>query len=66
MYFAINGKNVKSIDYDMTARSVKVLFQNNRQYIYYDVPATWIVKFLGSEADKVPQQLGKEFKFKEM
>lgn len=50
----------------MTARSVKVLFQNNRQYIYYDVPATWIVKFLGSEADRIPQQLGKEFKFKEM
>ena len=66
MYFSINGKNVKSLDYNIQDRTLKVLFQNGRTYLYEDVEASWVARMIGSEADSLPRELGKTHKYKEI
>ena len=66
MYFSINGKNVKSLDYNIQDRTLKVLFQNGRTYLYEDVGASWVARMIGSEADSLPRELGKTHKYKEI
>ena len=66
MYFSINGKNVKSLDYNIQDRTLKVLFQNGRTYLYDEVEVSWLVRMIGSEADSLPRELGKTHKYKEI
>ena len=66
MYFSINGKNVKSLDYDLQDRTLKVLFQNGRTYLYDEVEASCVARMIGSEADSLPRELGKTHKYKEI
>ena len=66
MYFSINGKNVKSLDYDIQDRTLKVLFQNGSTYLYDEVEASSVARMIGSEADSLPIELGKTHKHKEI
>ena len=66
MYFSINGKNVKSLDYNIQDRTLKVLFQNGRTYQYEDVGASWVARMIGSEADSLPREIGKTHKYVEI
>ena len=66
MKFNIDKKNIKSFEYDSVTGTLEILFQSGRKYRYYEVSVNWLTKLIGSEADKVPNELSKIYKYEEI
>lgn len=66
MKFNIDKKNIKSFEYDAVTGTLEILFQSGRKYRYHEVSVNWLTKLISSEADKVPSELSKIYRYEEI